>query len=198
MMVTTAQAPTTLITSIEFEEMFGDDVRVELWRGVVVEMSPTKPTHGKIGIRLTLALGGYAMQTGLGEFWPEGSGFTILSQPDTVVAPDLSFIPADVAPTLTDENPGFPFFVPPLVVEIKSPSDSEPQITAKLSLYYAAGVREIWWVRPMPRTLTRYWADRDPVTLGLGDVLGDVEALPGFSMTVDDMFPPEQPTGGTA
>ena len=195
-MVTTTQAPTTLITSVEFEEMFGDDDRVELWRGVVVEMSPVRSTRWKITFRLGMILGNHVLQAGIGEIASGEAGFTIEEGPDTVVAPDLTFVAAEAAQAMTDDIPGFPRYVPPLVVEIKSPSDSEPQITAKLALYYAAGVREIWWVRPKPKTLTRYWADRDPVTLGLGDVLGDVEALPGFSMTVDDMFPPVEPMGG--
>ena len=195
-MVTTTQAPTTLITSVQFAEMFGDDDQVELWRGVVVEMSPVKPMHNKVSVRLSTILNSHALGAGIGEFWPPDAGLTIEEGPDTVVSPDLSFVPADVAQRLNDDEPGFPFFVPLLVVEVKSPSDSEPRITAKLALYYAAGVREIWWVRPKPKTLTRYWADRDPVTLGLGDVLGDVDVLPGFSMAVDDMFPPERTTEG--
>jgi len=195
-MVTTTQAPTTLITSVQFEEMFCDDDRVELWRGVVVEMSPVKPMHNKVSVRLSTILNSHALGVGIGEFWPPDAGLTIEEGPDTVVSPDLSFVPADVALRLDDDEQGFPFFVPPLVVEIKSPSNSEPEITAKLSLYYAAGVREIWWVRPKPKTLTRYWIDRDPIVLRPGDTLKDIDVLPGFSMAVDDMFPPERTTRG--
>lgn len=194
-MVTAVQAPPTLMTSAEFEERYGDE-RVELWRGVIVEMSPVRSTHWKVTFRLQLILGNHVMRAGIGEIASGEAGFTIEEGPDTVVAPDLTFVAAEAAGAMSDDIPGFPRYVPPLVVEVKSPSDSEPQITTKLSLYYAAGVREIWWVRPKAKTLTRYWADRDPATLRLGDVLDDVEALPGFSMAVDDIFPPERTTGG--
>ena len=60
-------------------------------------------------------------------------------------------------------------------------------------MYYDAGVREIWWVRPRQKTLTRYWPDREPVVLGAEDTLADVDALPGFSMRVGDAFPPDDP-----
>ena len=193
-MVTAVQTPPTAMTSVAFEERYGEDDRVELWRGVVVEMSPVEPTHNKIAYRLSAILSTYTMRTGIGEIWPGDAGLTIEREPDTVVSPDMTFVPAEAARGMTDDEPGFPFFVPPLVVEIKSPSDSEREITAKLSLYYTAGVAEIWWVRPRQRTLTRHWADRDPVVLRPGDTLGDVEALPGFSMRVDDIFPPEPPS----
>jgi len=190
-MVMTLNPPTTLISSVEFEKMFGEDDRVELWRGVLVEMSPVKPTHWKISFRLGMILGNHVLQAGIGEIASGEAGFTIEEGPDTVVAPDLTFVETEAARAMSDDVPGFPRYVPPLVVEIKSPSDSEPQITAKLSLYYAAGVAEIWWVRPRQKTLTRYWADREPVVLHAGDTLDDVDALPGFSMAVDEMFPAE-------
>ena len=196
-MVTAAQAPPTLMTAAEFEERYGEDDRVELWRGVVVEMSPVKPTHNKVSVRLATILNHHAlMRTGIGEFWPPDAGLTIQKGPDTVVSPDLSFVPADVSRRLDDDDPGFPFFVPPLVVEVKSPGDSEREIAEKLALYLAAGVAEVWWVRPKPKTITRYWADRDPVVLNVGDTLGDIAVLPGFSMAVDDVFPPEQTMEG--
>ena len=194
-MVTTVTPPSTLMTSAEFADRFGGDDLVELWRGVVVEMSPNKPMHNKISVRLSTILNSHALRAGVGEFWPPDAGLTIERGPDTVVSPDLSFIPADVARRMTDDEPSFPFYVPPLVVEIKSPNDSEREITAKLTLYYEAGVTEIWWVRPRQKTLTRHWADRDPVVLTAGATLDDVEALPGFAMVLDDIFPPEQPVG---
>lgn len=195
-MVTMANPPTTLITSAEFADRYGEDDRVELWRGVVVATSPNKPMHSKVAVRSATALGSCALETGTGEFWPPDAGLTIEEGPDTVVSPDLSFIPADVARRLNDDEPGFPFFVPPLVVEITSPNDSERGIAAKLTPYYAAGVTEIWWVRARQRTLTRCWGDRDPVVLRSGETLGDIAALPGFSMAVDDMFPLEELAGG--
>ena len=197
-MVSTVERTTTLFTTEQFAEMVGEDDRCELWRGVIVEMSPVKSTHSKVAFRLGTTLGAYALRTGVGEVWPGDAGLTIEDGPDTVVSPDLSFIPADVAARLSDDVPGFPRVVPPLAVEIKSPSDTEKEIAAKLAMYLDAGVGEIWWVRPRQRTITRHWPDRDPVVLRAGETVTDVAALPGFSMAVDDAFPPERPAPADA
>lgn len=190
-MVTAARQPATLVTSAQFANMFGADDRVELWRGIVVEMSPVNHLHSRIAFRLNARLSMFVIEHGLGEVWPADTGYTIEVGPDTVVAPDLAFAPQAYAKTVTKMSRGFPFFIPPLVVEVKSPNDSEREIAEKLALYLAAGVGEIWWVRPMEETLTRQWLDRSPRTLGRDDLLDAVEALPGFSMEVRDVFPPE-------
>ena len=200
-MVTAAERTTTLMTNEEFAVLSRDRVRRELWKGVVVEMSPVNHLHSRVAFRLSMSLGNVVVEHGLGEIWGADTGYTIELGPDTVVAPDLAFAPREYAETVTDASRGFPFFVPPLVVEVKSPDDREKEIAAKLAMYLGAGVGEVWWVRPKERTLTRHWPDRTPVVLGSGETVDDVEVLPGFSMQIDDMFPPDDPSqapeGGT-
>ncbi len=192
-MVSAARTAAKLMTAEEFARESTDDARRELWRGVVVEMSPTKPVHSRVGFRLQAMLSAFVMRTGIGEIWPPDSGFTIEVEPDTVVSPDLAFVPQEIADRYEEDGPGFAEYVPPLVVETKSLFDREKEIAAKLAMYLGAGVGEVWWVRPKQRTLTRHWPDRDPIVLGLGEMVADVEALPGFEMAVDDIFPPKRP-----
>ena len=55
-------------------------------------------------------------------------------------------------------------------------------------LYLQSGVGEVWWVRPKQRTITRHWPGRDPIVLGSSDVLTDVEAIPGVSISLAELF----------
>ena len=189
-MVAVAKPPTPLVTADDLLAMPSDDlVRRELWRGVLVAMSPAGGPHPSIGLRLLRALDAAATASGVGEMWAFDAGYRLTTAPDTVVAPDLALVPAAYAANITVDSEGFHQVIPPLVIEIKSPSDREGQIAAKLALYFECGVPEIWWVRPKQRTITRHWPDRDPVVLGSNDILTDVEAIPGVSIALAELFP---------
>ena len=120
-------------------------------------------------------------------------GYVVQRGPDTVVAPDLTLVPADYLASLPYDSEGFHPLIPPLVVEVKSPTDREVEIAAKLTLYLESGIPEVWWVRPKQRTITRHWPDRDPVVLGPNDTLTDVDAIPGVSISLDQLFAPPAP-----
>lgn len=188
-MVAVANPPVPLLTADDLLAMPSNDpVRYELWRGRLVEMSPAGGPHPWIGLRLLRALDTATTTSGVGEIWSFDAGFRLETSPDTVVAPDLSLVPVDYLTTMTVDSEGFHRLIPPLVIEIKSPTDREAQIAAKLTLYLESGVGEIWWVRPKQRTITRHWPDRDPIVLGLEDTLTDVEAIPGVSIALAELF----------
>jgi Uma2 family endonuclease len=190
-MAVVASPTTPLLTADDLLAMPPDDLEHwELWKGHLVKMSPAGGAHPWIGRRLMLALDTAATTGGIGEVWAFEAGYLLQRNPDTVMAPDLALVPAAYVERMSVTSEGFHHVVPPLVVEVKSPSDRETEITRKLSLYLEAGVPEVWWVRPKPQTITRYWPDRDPAVLGVEDTLDAVEALPGFTLALADLFAP--------
>jgi Uma2 family endonuclease len=81
--------------------------------------------------------------------------------------------------------------VPPdLAVEVLSPTDRLRDARAKVERYLTNGVPMVWLVMPQSRTVEVYTPDTDVTTLHADDALTGGAVLPGFSVTVRDLFPP--------
>src|SRR5690242_7476980 len=88
---------TGVITADEFARLPNDDFRYELVAGVVHRMSPVGGQHGMLTVRLAAALAGWAERHHAGAVMTE-TGFVLATNPDTVRAPDLSFVRRDRVP----------------------------------------------------------------------------------------------------
>ena len=84
--------------------------------------------------------------------------------------------------------------MPDLVVEIRSPNDAEADVQAKLSLYLEVRVPLVWLVDPQKQTVEEVRApasglgDSRLMRADAGDVLEGDELLPGFQLSVADIF----------
>ncbi len=58
----------------------------------------------------------------------------------------------------------------------------------KVREYIDAGVKLIWVVHPVQRTVTVYTADRNARVLYEDEILDGGDVLPGFTITVSDIF----------
>ena len=58
----------------------------------------------------------------------------------------------------------------------------------KIQFYLLYGVRVVWIVDPATATITVQRASQEANVLGRGDTLGDQDVLPGFSVSVDEIF----------
>lgn len=188
-MVTTIREATTLTTVEQLLEMRIDLGRLELWEGEVVEVSPAGGPHAFLIDRLWRAMADAAMEARVGRVWTGDLGYVLHRNRDVVLGPDLALIRAEYLVNVSVDGEGYHEYVPPLVVEVKSPTDREKDIREKLALYLRYGVEEVWWVRPKRRTVTRYRADAEPVELGPDDTLDGGE-LPGLSLPVGRLFVP--------
>jgi Uma2 family endonuclease len=75
-----------------------------------------------------------------------------------------------------------------LAVEVISPSNTVREMRRKLDDYFSAGVRMVWYVYLEPREIVVYTSPQSSVTLRDDDVLDGGTVLPGFSVTVSDVY----------
>src|SRR5688572_18184249 len=87
-----------LVTAVELLEM-GDDAPFELIRGELRRVSPTKGWHGLVSGRFSTEFSLYSIAVLPGEIFVAEAGFFAEQDPDTVVAPDVSFIRRDRLPS---------------------------------------------------------------------------------------------------
>jgi Uma2 family endonuclease len=171
-----------LITAEEFLDMPDDGRLTELVKGRIIEMTPPGRPHGLICLEVGGILRDFLISHKLGRAVGNDSAFITRRNPDSVRGPDVSFYRNDQIP----EHPHDPRWkgVPPLVVEVLSPSDTWREILAKVSDYLEVGVTVACVVDPDNNTVQVFRADRHPeilsgdMELKLPDILGDEFAVP--------------------
>lgn len=122
----------------------------------------------------------------LGRVYAAETGFKIESEPDTVRAPDASFVSRER--TAGPDPVGFPQMAPDLVVEILSHDDRPGEVLAKVGAWLSAGSRLVWVVDSEKRTARVYRADGSEAILAPGDSLNGEDVLPGFSCPLADIW----------
>jgi Uma2 family endonuclease len=168
---------------------------VELVDGILLE-KPTGAEEDSIAFWLGVQLFNFASRENLGKFIGSQGGSRLLA--GTVRIPDLSFIRWDSVddPSEIDPIPGPFLHVPPdLVVEVLSEGNTAREMAIKLGEYAAFGVKLVWYVDPDAKTVTVYpkGRERGKKVLGVGDTLDGGKVLPGFTLSVADLFAPRAP-----
>ena len=179
---------TTLVTAAELIAMpTGMGNRYELVAGELRVMSPSGWRHGKIVVRLTTRLASCVEEHDLGEVFGAETGFRLGSDPDTVRAPDISFISSQSLPE-REPNDGFWPGAPDLAVEVLSPGDRAGEVDDKIDAWLTAGCAAVWVVDPKLKTVTMYRSRSEVQVIAAGGVLQGGAVVPGFSCAVDDLF----------
>ncbi len=165
-----------------------DDVRRELVRGEIREMTPTGDVHAILAAHIARLIGNHVWEKG-----PEGyvsgadGGFILATDPDTVRAPDVAYVSRARLPgPLTG---GYFPVAPDLAVEVMSPGDTATEIHEKTLEYLRAGTRLVWVVYPKTRTVVTHTPE-GARTLDESGTLEGGEVLPGFSLPVRQVFAP--------
>lgn len=165
----------------------------ELVEGTLVRVAPTGILHGMSVSRLNAAVTLHAAREGSGVVVGAETGF-VLSRPgapDTVLAPDVAYVRSErIAGLARADLQKFLRLAPDLVAEIAPPDQYRPEMTAKASVYLEAGVRLVWIVWPAARTVDvwRPGGTAPVTTLAVGDALGGLDVLPGFSYPLKELF----------
>ena len=175
------------VTADQLLEMPDDGLRRELVRGEVRVMSPAGRSHGKVALRLGGRLERYVDEHGLGEAYAAETGFRVSSDPDTVLAPDASFVRRERLPEL-GEAEGLIQGTPDLAVEVVSPRDSFDEVEEKVFVWLAVGCRMVVVVNPRRRTATVYRSPSDFVRLTENDVLDGGDVVPGWKLPLRELF----------
>lgn len=170
-------------------ERLPEEERFELIRGERLDVSPTSGIHGALQIALGAAILQHARIGRSGRVYTE-TGFLVSRQPDTLLAPDVSFVRS--ARVLSRDRQGaYLPQAPDLAVEILSPGDRTSQSLEKVRTYLDAGVSIVWVIDPQRRRVTVWMQDETVHELKPGDVLEGGDILPGFRLSVDELFSEE-------
>ena len=180
-------AKTKLLTADDLLRLYGQGVRGELIRGELHETMSTGINHGRTVTKTVIRLGGFIEPRQLGTLVASDTGIWLERDPDTVREPDIAFISADKMP-LNADIPGYSEVVPDLVIEVRSPNDSQREIREKALMWLSFGVRLVWVAHTDARTVDVYDADGSDLTLTQNDNLDGGDILPGFSCPVRDIF----------
>jgi Uma2 family endonuclease len=177
----------TLMTAEELMRLPRGQFRYELIDGELKQMSPSGHTHGRIAMRLSAPLAVYVGENELGEVYAAETGFKLKSNPDTVRAPDLSFITQKRVDEV-GETKGYWRGAPDLAVEVLSPGDVVSEVEQKVGEWLDAGSRLVWVVSPKMRTVTVYRSRTDIEILTEKDSLDGGVVVPGFAYPITKLF----------
>ena len=163
----------------------GDGRKYELIRGVLVEKVATGDPHAIVVAIITTVLSMFAGPRNYGAVRSGEPGYLLEIGPDTVRAPDVSWIAPEQVASGTQ---GFPNLAPDLVVEVKSPSNSRPEMSRKAEMWLSFGARRVWVADPDTTTITVYRPDTEPLELGEDDTIDGGDLLPDFTAPVWSLF----------
>ena len=176
-----------LFTAEDLERLPSNGKRLELVKGKVYEMAPAGGRHGHVANWAAVRLTVHTDSAGLGHVFTAETGFLIHNDPDTVRAPDVSFVSVSRL-ALNDIPDGYINLAPDLVVEVVSPNDRRREVREKVEEWLNAGVRLVWVLYPATRTAMVYRSLSDVTNLVEGDFLDGEDVVPGFSCRLGEIF----------
>lgn len=165
----------------------GSDARYILVHGRLIEQMPSGIESSEIGVLIGTAFNNFVRPRKLGRVFGEQAGFILARDPDTVVAPDASFLLTAHLPP-PDQRRKFSPRPPDIAVEVLSASDRRGDIEQKIALYHEANVPLLWVIDPEARTATVYQPHHPPVLLREDDTLDGGDVLPGFTLPLTELF----------
>ena len=162
-----------------------EDRLCELIDGVLVE-KPMGYGESILAGVLIRVLGIFVVPRNLGHVTGEQGMMRLF--PGLVRIPDVAFASWDRFPQRRWTGEPIPDLVPDLAVEVLSESNTPAEMSVKLGEYFSVGVRLVWLVDPSSRTAKVFTAPDDSVTLHEQDVLDGGTVLPGFALSLRDLF----------
>jgi Uma2 family endonuclease len=107
--------------------------------------------------------------------------------------PDVSFFSWDHFPNRSLPKAPIPSLVPDLAIEVLSKSNQKAEMDRKLREYFEAGVRLVWYVDPLTRTVRASTAPNRSKLLKGEELLDGGRVLPGLALSVDRLFARRKP-----
>lgn len=162
-----------------------EDRLCELVDGVLVEKAMGYQ-ESVLAAYIISILGGFVRSGNLGQV--SGADGMVRLFPGLLRIPGVAFASWDRLPQRRLPEAPIPDLVPDLAVEVLSRSNTTAEMKIKVDEYFAAGVRQVWLVDARSRTVTLFSAADESVTLGEQDVLNGGNVLPGFTLSLCELF----------
>ncbi|MFL6214624.1 MAG: Uma2 family endonuclease [Blastocatellia bacterium] len=164
--------------------------KAELVNGEIVRMSPTGFWPSRAGSLIFMSLYEYERTTKSGHAIADNAGFIVSLPNRKSFSPDAAwFIGKTTRMRFLEGAPVF-------AVEVRSEEDygrrAERRLADKRRDYFAAGTLCVWDVDLLsPDVIKSYHHDdaENPIIFRRGDVADAGDAVPGWSMPVDDLLP---------
>lgn len=149
------------LITLEQYEALPEDVRAEVFEGIVYDMASPSEIHQTISTELTTILNNYIKsKKGPCRVFHAPFDVKLSDNPLTIVQPDLMII-CDRNKLDGKRCNGTPDFI----IEITSPSNAADDYIRKLFYYKNYGVREYWIVDPRRKTVTVNYFEGDIINV---------------------------------
>ena len=170
-------------TDMTLQDFLESDIEgYEYVKGALLPMPPTSGEHGDISSNLQWYLYSHVRVNQLGRVYTSDTGFQI---GDRVLMPDIAFVSSARLP----EDRHTSFSIPPdLAVEVVSLTDIQYRVIEKTFAYLNAGVRLVWVIEPVGKTVTVYRSETDIKLLAIDNTLSGEDVVEGFSCQVAQLF----------
>lgn len=182
----TLNLETVNLTDEQFYQLCQQNREVKFERtkeGALIIMSPVGGESGNREAELTIDLGNWNRQTGLGFTFSSSTIFKLPNGGDR--SPDASWIRRERWEALTPEQRRkFPPIAPDFVIELRSETDNLNMLQDKMREYLDAGVRLGWLINPQQQQVEIYRLGQEVEVLNLPAQLSGEDVLPGFTLNL--------------
>jgi Uma2 family endonuclease len=176
-----------LMTAEDLLDLPDDGNQYELSEGELIVMSPASYWSSMVAAAILSRIRQFVLANRLGIVAGADGGMILRRGPDTLRAPDVSFVRRDRVPPGIARG-GFIPVAPDLAVEVLSPSDRFSQVNRKIRDYFAAGTRLVWVIDPDDRTAMVYHPDRPVEIVAPEGALDGEDILAGFSLSLAGLW----------
>jgi Uma2 family endonuclease len=178
--------PPSLVSADDFLKLHGDESGVELINGVITRLPMHGLQHGQVCWKAGFIIGGFVMQHNLGRMF--GNDSFVRTTTTAVRGADVMFISYATLPANVPAPVGA--VTPPvdLVVEVRSPSNSIPEMSDKANEYLRAGVMAVLVLDPQTETAGVFRLNELPQRFSNGDLVALPEVSPTFAVPASTFF----------
>jgi len=169
------------MTADELLQLPEDGWKYELVQGELRKMSPTGEDHGYVAGKIMVSLGSFVYERNLGRVYIAEAGYRLARDPDTVRAPDVSFVRTE----RVRKSSRFIEGAPDVAFEVVSPTDSYDEIDQRTRDFLRAGTTAVVIVNPRTKSARVHRASG---VTDVADVITIPDVLPGWQLPLSELF----------
>ncbi|MEM6837598.1 MAG: Uma2 family endonuclease [Cyanobacteria bacterium P01_C01_bin.120] len=178
--------PVAQLTETAFKTLCASNPEAKLERtatGELVIMSPTGGETGRRNLNISMQLGMWNEQAGLGVAFDSSTMFQLPN--GAFRSPDAAWVELSRWQALTDEErEGFCPLCPDFVIELRSPSDSLKTLREKMTEYIDNGTQLGWLIDPKTKHVEIYHSNTAPETLNAPQITAGEPVLKDFPLNL--------------